>query len=594
MDRLAPRLGLRAGRQLGWLIMLLLLCIGSLWLFLGDTLFNTRGEPREALVSMAMVNTNDWILPITNGVDLAYKPPFFHWCGALTATLYGEVSEFTSRFPSALGLTLIVLSTFTFYAKRRSKAVALLTALITLTNFELHRAGVAARVDMVLTTAIVIALFALYRWCERGLSGVPWIASLAMSAAFLTKGPVGLVLPCLVAGIFAWWRIRSFWSVLWRFTLLAITSCILPLTWYMAAYAQGGEAFWQLVYEENVLRFLGKMSYASHENPWHYNLLTIIAGFLPYTLVVATSVFVLPWKHWIASLSRPTLSWWHNTRHYLSTMDSTRLYTLLCIVVMFIFYCIPKSKRSTYLMPLYPFIAYYLAEYLPYLWRTRQHIVVWFGRFVAFLCVLLPIVYLLIHGELIAPEWLGERKLVLHTFMFQALRDTAWSTEHLTLLILPLGIAIYWLSQHCREERYWSGIPQRLALIPVMLVGIFMALDGLYQPAILGAKSSYGFVQQIKDITPRDTLYYYDNDFAPGNRMHPFTANFYLNGRLVPFIEFGQQHTEGYVLIGNDDIEAFIHAYPQLRLTSLLSADRPSPDDNAYYTFYRFTIHQEQ
>ena len=163
--------------------------------FLGDTLFNTRGEPREAVVALSMWQDGNWILPINNGVDMAYKPPFFHWLVALCSLLTGSVTEFSSRLPSTLALTLMVVATFRFYARRTSGELALLTSLVLLTNFEVHRAGVACRVDMVLTLMMVLALFALYRWTERGLRGVPWLGVLALSGAFLSKGPVGLALP---------------------------------------------------------------------------------------------------------------------------------------------------------------------------------------------------------------------------------------------------------------------------------------------------------------------------------------------------------------------------------------------------------------
>ena len=57
---------------------LLLLCIISLFLFLGETSFHTRGEPREAVVALTMLKDGNWILPVNNGIDMAYKPPFFH------------------------------------------------------------------------------------------------------------------------------------------------------------------------------------------------------------------------------------------------------------------------------------------------------------------------------------------------------------------------------------------------------------------------------------------------------------------------------------------------------------------------------------
>ena len=59
---------------------LVALCVVSLFLFLGQTFFNTRGEPREAVVALSMLQQGNWVLPVNNGVELAFKPPFFHWC----------------------------------------------------------------------------------------------------------------------------------------------------------------------------------------------------------------------------------------------------------------------------------------------------------------------------------------------------------------------------------------------------------------------------------------------------------------------------------------------------------------------------------
>ena len=45
--------------------------------FLGLTDFYSKGEPREAVVAYTMVEHGNWILPINNGGDIPYKPPFF-------------------------------------------------------------------------------------------------------------------------------------------------------------------------------------------------------------------------------------------------------------------------------------------------------------------------------------------------------------------------------------------------------------------------------------------------------------------------------------------------------------------------------------
>ena len=321
-----------------------LVSVLSLFLFLGNSSFHTRGEPREALVAQAMINDSNWTLPTTNGVDMAYKPPFFHWMIAATSTVVGEVNEYTSRFPSALALAAMVLVGYAFFAKRRGREVALLTALITLTNFEVHRAGVNCRVDMVLAAFMVLALYQLYKWAENKLRGIPWLGILFLSGAFLTKGPVGLVLPCGVVAVFCWIRGINFFRICLSFMAVALAACVLPAFWYVAAWKQGGEPFLQLVLEENVYRFLGKMSYASHENPWPYNVMTVITGFVPYTLLLLFSLFTLKYTK---AVSKPK-EWWGKFVQWIKNMDDARLFSLLSITIMFVFYCIPKSKRSVY------------------------------------------------------------------------------------------------------------------------------------------------------------------------------------------------------------------------------------------------------
>ena len=315
-----------------WL--LALLCAVSLLFFLGVTYFHTRGEPREAVVALSMLNQGNWVLPTNNGVEIAFKPPFFHWCIAAFSSVLGTVNEMTSRLPSALGLMAMILVGYVFFAKRRGAEVAFVAALITLTNFEVHRAGVACRVDMVLTAMMVISLYQLYKWGERGLKGLPFWAVLTLSAAFLTKGPTGIVLPCVVPAVFLWIRGVNFFRIFYKFLMVALLSCVLPFLWYCAAYSQGGERFLDLVLEENVYRFLGKMTYSSHENPAYYNVVTVVAGYLPYTLLPIISLFFLKYKK---VESRPR-EWWARFVAYIRNMDNARLFSLLSIIIIFTFY----------------------------------------------------------------------------------------------------------------------------------------------------------------------------------------------------------------------------------------------------------------
>lgn len=249
----------------------------------------------------------------------------------------------------------MAIACFLFFAKRSRNDIAFLASLLLLSGFEVHRAAMASRVDMVLTCFIVLAMLQLYRWWELGLKGIPIWAILFMSIATLTKGPVGIVLPCAVIGIFLLFQKVSVWKAFYKIIPIALLSCILPLLWYYAAYQQGGEAFLRLVMEENVDRFLGKMSYGSHEQPIIYYVYITLAGWLPWSLLVIMSLFTLKYKRPQGTVKL----YWERFKDYITHMDKMRLFSLLSIVIIFVFYCIPKSKRSVYILPIYPFIAYF-------------------------------------------------------------------------------------------------------------------------------------------------------------------------------------------------------------------------------------------
>ena len=550
---------------------LALLCFLSLFLFLGHSHFHTRGEPREALVAQAMIADGNWTLPITNGTDIAYKPPLFHWAIATISSLTGKVTEYTSRMPSAIILTIMILTGFQFYARRRGKEIAFLASFITLTNFEVHRAGVNCRVDMLLSALMVLALYALYQWAENRLKGIPWLGILFLSGAFLTKGPVGMVLPCAVVAIFAWIRGLKFGRIFIRFLFVALASCILPAIWYIAAWRQGGDTFLALVYEENILRFLGKMTYASHENPWHYNVMTVVTGFVPYTLLLLMSIFTIKYTR----ITTKPKQWWKQFVLYIKGMDDTRLFSLLSIVIMFVFYCIPKSKRSVYLLPIYPFIAYFIAEYILWLVKNKPQSVKWFNQFMCGLGIMLTALFIIVRMGLFPHSLFNGKHAAENLAYLNALETLPLSFMNLFVILVPLAVTLmYYLG-----KKYYLKKTILLGLAgPFIAFSIFFALDGVYQPAVLNVKSNKHIAERIEKLQPEGNIYSYITIMAEGNRLHPFTLNFYLNNRIVPFIDFAP--TEGYLFLGEKEYNGFMENYGQTFNIEQLSDSRFKSNDN--------------
>ncbi len=561
--------------------LLLAACLVLYVVFLASTPFNTRGEPREAVVAMSMLDDGNWILPVNNGDEIAFKPPLLHWSVAALSAVTGSVSEFTSRLPSALAATAMVLATFFFFARRKDERTALMAALITLTNFEVHRGAMTCRVDMLLSALMVLALYALYRWGERGLRGVPVVGILCLAGAALTKGPVGIVLPCAAVALhLLLLGKKGFFTLFWKFALVAIASLVPLLLWYVAAYHEphGGERFLQLIYEENILRFTGKMTYASHINPWPYNVQTVLSGMLPYSLLF---VFALPiafkafWRNRSALALSAVKQW--KPLAALRKMNEADVFAGVSFATIFIFYCIPASKRSVYLLPLYPFVSYFTARLL--LWLAREHrgIVNAFAYTLTGITVLVALVFFCVQMGFVPESIFSGKHAAENVAFLQALRDDVTIVGYL-LLLFTLLVAFY-LVQDVRRRAWWSV---------GLTFALFLSLDGAYLPPIMNVKTDRPIAEHIKNIAPTGTIYSFRTDVLEANRMHPFTINFYLGNRIIPIDKAEVLPQEGLLVVGNDEVVQFLEAYPNYEVELLLDTDHRSCDDKKRVKLYRF------
>ena len=507
--------------------------------FLGLTDFYSKGEPREAVVAYTMVEHGNWILPINNGGDIPYKPPFFHWCIALFSLLQGHVSEFTSRLPSALALVAMSVGGFVFFAKRKNANMALLATLLSLTAFEVHRAGINCRVDMVNTAFMVGALFLMYRWWERGKHSMPWLAILCMSGATLTKGPVGMLLPCAVMGVFMLTQRESLWSAVWRLGLTALLSLVLPLCWYYAAYLQGGDEFLRLVKEENIDRLLGKMAYESHENPFWYNFLTLITGWLPYTLLFVFSLFVLPWKRFSKS------GFMQSVRR----AEPMQVFVWLAFGLILFFYCIPKSKRSVYLLPCYPFMAWLMAQYVVWLVANRLSAVKAYAWLMGVLGVGLSVAFVVLKTGLVPDTLFHGKHAADNIAMLHALESISVSPLHLLFALLPAVVGVATIMTLLKKD---DALRNRVVWLSLsVVVALFLALDSTFQPAVLNTKADKPLAPQIEQRFDMTKMYSY----MSSPMLHFFSLNFYLGDRIQQFEKVKPE--DGVLMIPEDDVEEF-------------------------------------
>lgn len=573
-------------RRKAFIILLAVACI-TLLPFLGLTDFNTKGEPREAVVAFSILEQNNWILPSNNGGEIPYKPPFFHWLIALAGLLNGGVvNEYVSRLPSALALIGMCLGVFAFFSRRKQTGIALLTAVVTLTSFELYRAGMNCRVDMLLTALSVGAMILLYRWWEKGMKNLPWIAILMMSAATLTKGPVGIIIPCLATGIFMLLRGARFFPVFLKLGISAVLALIIPLAWYAAAYNRGGETFLKLVIEENFGRMTGTMTYESHVNPWYYNILTLLAGFLPWTIAAVTALFLVKWKNISSPLNKFKSQTWAKLVARVRNTDPTTLFSLVCGLTVFLFYCIPASKRSVYLMPMYPFTAYFMALLLVWMTQHKRATIRGLGDGIACVGILLFIALFLIRTGIITDSIFGHgRHAAQNSAMLHSLASAPALRTWFCALI-PVAAAIGWWA---KIRNKYTGIYLPLST-GALVVSLYIAYGGAYQPAVLNAKSMKPMAAEILNTYPdaKNGIYEYIRiaEEATGNPVHYFELDFYMGD---PVCNFKRERPDaGYLLIGEDDSESCLPLFEKEGYRFELLRSREPSQPRHTPSLYRF------
>lgn len=541
-----------------YLLMLLVSLLLTLpWIFMGE--FYTKGEPREATVAVDILNTGNWVLPSGYADEFAYKPPFMHWFIAAFSLLSGHVTEATSRLPSALGLVGIAMLFFSFLYKRKERYTALLATLLMLTSFEMHRSGIEARVDMFLSFFMVLALIQFYKWEEKRLIGFPWLISFAMAGAALVKGPVGILLPTMVFGIYLLLLQKySLGRIVVKCIIVAIPSLMLALVWYVTAYQQGGERFLKLVFAENFGRFLGMdkaalgISYdLGHKGPFWYYIPALFLGFMPWSLIVLPGLFVVPFRKIGNSIRRTKLS---TILKKISELDRVTLFSVIVLLVITGFYAIPSSKRSVYIIPVYPFAAYLLSKFYSWAMSFRKGFVASVhGLIVVFssLVLLVVLIFAFVDLNTVATHLVHDKKGLNDVGLFAVAfaHPTVLSVCLWLVLLLTLCFSFISLRRYGKTAYLFSVI--------ALMICLQVFLEGVAFPVFKNGYSIRPFAERIERRYKLKNSTYVVNDLDKYRNL--YGLNFYLGNHFRNFEK--EKPTHGYFVCGKKDFEKLKPVY---------------------------------
>lgn len=562
-------------------LILLIAALSTLpWIGMGD--YYTKGEPREAAVAVSILN-GDYIIPQVYADELAYKPPLMHWLMAAFSIPQGEVSPFTSRLPSALSFIIMVGACFIFFGRKLHKGhEGFMACLVMITCFELHRAAMTSRVDMLLSTLMVTGMIGLFFWAEdKKMKGLPWYIPLLLGGAALVKGPVGIVLPLMIFGIYLLATRCKFSVILWKLSLVGLLSLIPLFTWYYLAYLKEGQEFVNLAWAENFGRFFGLKNLNIHYNlgqefPRYYNILYLLSGFIPWTLLLLFSLFGLK----IAG----KFPGFKAIGQQLLSMNRVRLFSLIAAVTVFVFYCIPISRRSVYLMPAYPFIALFIAQYALYLGEYRSKVLRAFAWFSAGLFSLVILICMGTLTGIIKPDELlaytTHHHKTLHdaSLFTQALSTMNWLYALILLgLVYSVGILIYQLRKKNQLKILYAA------------VGVYFAfnllMDGVMLPEFKSKSSIKPFITELKSkyTFTKDNVYVMNNLLEYGNLYGP---NFYMGNIFHNFDK--ERPSEGYLFSFPGNMERMQEVYKdEYQFVLLEQSPTPYNDVRNHIQLYR-------
>jgi 4-amino-4-deoxy-L-arabinose transferase-like glycosyltransferase len=302
---------------------------------LGSVTLWDPDEPRQAIMAREMIERTDYVHPYLNGVPYLEKPPLYSWAIVLVSKITGKTDEFSSRLPSALAATMLLLLTY-FLGRRLDHEVSgFLSALILATNYQFLGNARESVMDMTFAFFIGLAIFLGYICMEKEKRELLPFALLPCAFAILTKGPAGLVIPVAVLFFYslATKRLKTMFVPL-------VASCLLSVALASIWFILAGKAYTvEFVLHQNIARYTTGFD---HIEPLTYYFRKLFVNFLPWSVA-------LPFAAFFAYKRRLWLP-------------------LIWLIFTFFFFDISKSKRAIYLLSCYPACALLVGIYLKEQW----------------------------------------------------------------------------------------------------------------------------------------------------------------------------------------------------------------------------------
>jgi 4-amino-4-deoxy-L-arabinose transferase-like glycosyltransferase len=328
-------------------IIVLLVCSCAFFVLGNGTVGLTNdNEVFYAQTAKEMIQHKTWMTPYIFGQPQFEKPIFIYWLLRLGFLLFGT-SSFGARFFPALFAVIGVLAVYSLgLIGFKDEKKAFLSGLILMSSAMYIGMAKTVFTDMFFSVLILLALlFFFWGYINPQRKRLGFIlCAVFIGLAVLAKGPLGLVIPVAIIGLFLLGKKDIKFLFCKDFILSFFVFLLVAGPWYILMIAQHGNGFIQeFFYNVNARRFVEAQH--TSNNTWYFYLLTIITSMFPWSLFVAAVLFLLP-------------------RYIFKKDDPFYLFLTCYAAAIFLIFQLASSKVANYIFPIFPALALFTGNFI--------------------------------------------------------------------------------------------------------------------------------------------------------------------------------------------------------------------------------------
>lgn len=324
------------------LLWVFLLGFSICWFGIGSSIIYILDEAKNSEAAREMLERGSLVQPTFNNVIRTDKPPFHYFFMMFGYKLFG-VNAFGARFFSAVFGGLTIMSTYFFTKRHLGQKVAKVTFWILMASFYFVQEFHLSVPDPYLIFWVSLTFFCYIDFYIKREKQILWILYMSVGFGTLTKGPIALVLPCLIAFVHLLIERNLSIKTILAFQFLPgiLTVLLISIPWfYLAHNATDGVFTEGFFFKHNLNRFQNKME--GHGGVFLITIGFVILGMFPFSFWLFRALF--------QSLKQ-------------KKENAFVFFGGLVVFIFIAFFAISSTKLPNYTMPCYPFIAVLLGWY---------------------------------------------------------------------------------------------------------------------------------------------------------------------------------------------------------------------------------------